>query len=200
MGIGRLLLRVVIGGIFVGHGLQKLTGAFGGPGLRGTEKMMEGTRMYPTRRNALAAALTETLGGAGIVLGAGMPAATAAVTAAMSTAVTKVHKKNGFWNANGGYEFNLALVASATALTIDGPGPLSVDAALGKHRWGVFWGLLGFGVGMVAASFAVELGEDAAPDAAGDGDSTAGDSTVGDSAPADSAASDSSASDSSAAD
>jgi putative oxidoreductase len=36
MGIGRLLLRFVIGGIFIGHGLQKLTGAFDGPGLTGT--------------------------------------------------------------------------------------------------------------------------------------------------------------------
>lgn len=163
MGIGRLLLRLVIGGIFIGHGLQKLTGAFGGPGLDGTEKMMAGTRMYPTRPNALAAALTETVGGAGIVLGLGMPAATAAVTSAMVTATEKVHRKNGFWNAQGGYEFNLALAASATALTIDGPGPLSVDALVGKHRWGVFWGLLGAGVGVLAASFAMELGEDAAP-------------------------------------
>lgn len=163
MGIGRLLLRLVIGGIFVGHGLQKLTGAFGGGGLAGTEKMMAKTRMYPTRRNALAAALAETGGGAAIILGVGMPVATAAVTAAMATAVTKVHGANGFWNSKGGYEFNLALAASATALTIDGPGPLSVDALVGKHRWGVFWGLLGAGVGMVASSFAIEFGEDAAP-------------------------------------
>lgn len=163
MGFGRLLLRLVIGGIFIGHGLQKLTGAFDGPGLAGTEKMMEKTRMYPTRRNALAAGLTETVGGAGIVLGAGMPAATAVSTAAMATAIRKVHAPNGFWNSKGGYEFNLALVASATALTMDGPGPLSVDAVVGKHRWGVFWGLVGLGAGILASSFAIELGEDAAP-------------------------------------
>jgi putative oxidoreductase len=162
MGFGRLLLRLVVGGIFVGHGLQKLTGAFGGGGLAGTEKMMEKTRMFPPRRQALAAALSETVGGAAIVLGAGMPAATAAVTAAMATAHAKVTGANGFWNANGGYEYNLALAASATALTIDGPGPLSVDALIGKHRWGVFWGLPGAGAGILASSFAVELGEDAA--------------------------------------
>jgi putative oxidoreductase len=162
MGFGRLLLRLVIGGIFVGHGLQKLTGAFGGGGLAGTEKMMEKTRMFPPQRQALAAALSETVGGAAIVLGVGMPAATAAVTAVMTTAATKVHKPKGFWNANGGYEYNLALAAGATALTIDGPGPLSVDALIGKHRWGVFWGLLGAGAGILASSFAVELGEDAA--------------------------------------
>jgi putative oxidoreductase len=168
MGIGRLLLRLVIGGIFIGHGLQKLTGAFGGGGLAGTAKMMEKTRMYPTDRNALAAALAETGGGAAIVLGAGMPVATAAVTSAMATAVRKVHGPNGFWNSKGGYEYNLALVAAATALTIDGPGPLSVDAVVGKHRWGVFWGLLGLGAGIVASSFAIEFGEDAAPQGSGE--------------------------------
>jgi putative oxidoreductase len=162
MGFGRLLLRLVIGGIFVGHGLQKLTGAFGGGGLAGTEKMMEKTRMFPPRRQALAAALSESVGGVAIVLGVGMPAATAALTAAMATAHAKVTGANGFWNAKGGYEYNLALAASATALTIDGPGPLSLDALIGKHRWGVFWGLLGAGAGILASSFAVELGEDAA--------------------------------------
>ena len=155
-------MRIVIGGIFVAHGMQKLTGAFDGPGLGGTAKMMEKQRMYPPDRNALAVALTETVGGAAIVLGAGMPAATAATTAAMATAVKKVHVKNGFFNSNGGYEFNLALVAATTAVTIDGPGPLSVDALLGKHRWGVFWGLFGAWAGWIASSFAIEFGEDAA--------------------------------------
>lgn len=164
MGFGRLLLRVVIGGIFVGHGLQKLTGAFGGRGLRGTADMMQKLRMFPPQRNALAAALGETVGGAAIVAGVGMPVATAAVTSAMATAYRKVTRQNGFWNSKGGFEYNLVLVAGATALTIDGPGPLSVDALVGKHRWGVFWGLLGAGAGMLASSLAIELGEDAASD------------------------------------
>ncbi len=33
MSVGTTALRLVVGGIFVAHGLQKLTGAFGGPGL-----------------------------------------------------------------------------------------------------------------------------------------------------------------------
>ena len=35
MALGTLLLRLTVGGLFVGHGLQKLTGAFDGPGLDG---------------------------------------------------------------------------------------------------------------------------------------------------------------------
>ena len=33
MKVGRLLLRITVGGFFVGHGTQKLFGWFGGPGL-----------------------------------------------------------------------------------------------------------------------------------------------------------------------
>jgi putative oxidoreductase len=159
MGFGKLLLRLVVGGVFVAHGLQKLNGWWGGPGLEGTEKMVAAQRMLPARRNALAVALAETLGGVGIALGAATPVATAAATAAMATAYTKVHKANGFFNSNRGYEFNLTLVAAATAVTIDGPGPLSVDAAAGKSRWGVFAGLAALGAGWLASSFAIELGE-----------------------------------------
>lgn len=34
MSIGRLVARVTIGGLFIGHGTQTLYGWFGGPGLR----------------------------------------------------------------------------------------------------------------------------------------------------------------------
>jgi putative oxidoreductase len=163
MAIGRLALRVVVGSVFVAHGLQKLTGEFGGSGLAGTEKVMEATRMYPPRRNALAVALAETLGGVGIALGAATPVATAAVVAAMAVAIRKVHAKNGFFNSKGGVEFNLTLAAAAAASVIDGPGKLSLDALVGKSKWGLFWGALAVGAGVVASSFAIEFGEDAAP-------------------------------------
>lgn len=159
MGIGKLLLRIVIGGVFIAHGMQKLTGAFDGPGQAGTEKMVASQRMNPPRRNALAVALAETLGGVGIALGALTPLATVAATAAMATAYRKVHRANGFFNTKGGYEFNLTLVAAAAALTIDGPGPWSVDAVAGKARWGAFAGFAAVGAGWLASSFAIELGE-----------------------------------------
>jgi putative oxidoreductase len=159
MGLGKLLLRVVVGGVLTAHGLQKLNGSFGGPGLEGAEKMVASQRMNPPRRNALAVALAETLGGLGIAFGAATPVAVAATTAAMATAYTKVHRANGFFNSNRGYEFNLTLVAAAAAVVIDGPGPLSVDAVVGKSRWGVFAGLTALGAGWLASSFAIELGE-----------------------------------------
>ena len=164
MALGKLILRGAIGSVFIAHGLQKLTGEFGGSGLEGTEKMMAATRMYPVRRNALAVALGETFAGVGILLGAATLLATFAAIATMSTAVRKAHLKNGFFNTNRGYEFNLTLAAGAAALAIDGPGPISVDALIGKSRWGAFCGLLAIGAGLVASSLAIELGEDNAPE------------------------------------
>jgi putative oxidoreductase len=167
MGIGKLVLRLVIGSIFTVHGLQKLTGEFSGPGLAGTEKMMEANRMYPVRRNALFVSLGETLSGLGIILGLVTPLAVGVATATMATAVRKVHGKNGFANSKGGYEFNVTLVAAAAALVIDGPGPFSVDAVVGRSRWGLFWGVMAVVGGIVASSFAIEAGADAAPASTG---------------------------------
>jgi putative oxidoreductase len=55
MKYGRLLVRAVIGGLFAGHGTQKLFGWFGGPGPDGAEQMMKGIEMHPPRPHAYAA-------------------------------------------------------------------------------------------------------------------------------------------------
>ncbi|HWG95164.1 MAG TPA: DoxX family protein, partial [Mycobacteriales bacterium] len=136
MDLGRLAARVVIGSLFVGHGTQKLFGWFGGPGLSGTEQMMEAIDMRPPRAHAYAAGLTETVGGALLVAGAATPAAAAGLTGTMVTAIKKVHAPNGPWAAQGGWEYNAVLIASLLALADAGPGDLSVDAVLGTERRG----------------------------------------------------------------
>jgi putative oxidoreductase len=102
MQFGRLAARAVIGGLFIGHGTQKLFGWFGGPGLEGTEQMMGALEMRPTRTNAIAAGLSESVGGALLVLGAATPAAAASLIGTMTTAIHKVHRPNGPWVAQGG--------------------------------------------------------------------------------------------------
>jgi putative oxidoreductase len=164
MAFGTLLLRLTVGGLFVGHGLQKLTGAFGGPGLEGATGMMASLDLHPPRRNAIAAASAETFGGAALAVGAATPAAAAALIASMTTAVRKVHLQNGLWNSTGGWEFNAVLAAAATAVAADGPGPISVDALFKRSRWGVAGGLFALAAG-VAGSFAVtELAKRAKPE------------------------------------
>ena len=168
MGIGKLVLRLVIGSIFTVHGLQKLTGEFSGPGLAGTEKMMEATRMYPVRRNALFVSLGEALSGLGIMLGVVTPLAVGVATAMMATAVRKVHGKNGFANSKGGYEFNVTLVAASNPVFMLIIGALFFGQRIARHQvLGLFWGVMAVVGGIVASSFAIEAGADAAPKSAG---------------------------------
>lgn len=149
MKIGRLLLRLITGGLFIGHGTQKLFGWFGGYGLDATADMFDKIGARPGRINAVAASTAETAGGALLVLGAGVPFAASALTATMLTAINRVHLKNGPWNANQGYEFNLVLIAAVVALAEVGPGPLSID---GDKRHGPGWALFALVTGALGAA------------------------------------------------
>jgi putative oxidoreductase len=136
MKIGRLLLRLTVGGFFFGHGTQKLFGWFGGHGLEPTAQMFEGLGMRPGRRNAVAAGVAEAAGGAALAAGFATPLAAGALTSVMLTAIHRVHAKNGPWATNGGYEYNAVLIAAVLALAEVGPGAPSVDHALGQERSG----------------------------------------------------------------
>src|SRR5690242_20675825 len=103
MRVARLGARLIIGGLFVGHGTQKLAGWFGGPGLAGTDGMMESLELHPPRAQALAAGLTETAGGALLAAGLATPLASASLVGTMITAIRKVHWSKGPWNTGGGY-------------------------------------------------------------------------------------------------
>ena len=163
MNVARLIARGVIGSLFVGHGTQKLFGWLGGPGLEGTEGMMQGLEMHPTRRNALAVGLTETTGGALLVAGLATPLASAGLIGTMITAIRKVHLPNGLWSSNGGYEYNLVLIAALLALAEEGPGDISADAALNIPEPGFGWALGALGLGALASTLAVEMGRRSAP-------------------------------------
>ena len=182
MQIGRLAARAVIGGLFIGHGTQKLFGWFGGPGLSGTEQMMGALEMRPARANAIAAGLSETAGGALLVLGAATPVAAASLIGTMATAIHKVHRPNGPWVAQGGWEYNAVLIAALTALIDAGPGDVSVDALLGREEWGPAWALGGLAVGGAAAAAAVTLGRRSASgqDTTPTADSEVAQATTGD--------------------
>jgi putative oxidoreductase len=152
MSVGRLGARLVIGGLFIGHGTQKLFGWFGGPGRAGTEGMMESLGMRPAKVHALLAGATETAGGTLLAAGLATPLAASAITGVMTTAIRKVHLPNGPWAANGGWEYNAVLIGAVTALAETGPGDLSLDHALGIKRTGPAWALAALATG-VATSF-----------------------------------------------
>jgi len=154
--LGRLLARGVIGGLFLGHGTQKLFGWFDGPGLEGASKMMESLELRPGRRNAVAASVSEAAGGTMLALGLLTPVAGASLIATMITAIRTVHFKNGLWNSSGGYEFNLALIAGILAIVDGGPGTASLDHALGIHDTGWKWALACLAAGAAGSTLAIE--------------------------------------------
>lgn len=169
MKIGRLLLRAVIGGLFIGHGTQKLFGWFGGPGPSGTGQMMTSLDLRPGRHHALAAGAAEAAGGVLLAAGLATPLAAADLIGVMLTAIRKVHLRNGPWVTNGGYEYNLVLIAALAGLVDGGPGELSLDRALGIHDTGPGWALAALGAGAAASAVTVELGRRNATAALGGG-------------------------------
>ncbi|MGD6967142.1 DoxX family protein [Rossellomorea vietnamensis] len=127
---GLLIIRLVIGLSFIGHGAQKLFGWFGGYGLEGTGGWMESLGMKPGKAMAFLAGLAEFVGGIFFVLGLLTPVAGIMIAITMLIAIVKVHYANGYWSTNNGYEYNLALLAVAIGLALAGPGKYALDAIL----------------------------------------------------------------------
>ncbi len=162
MKLGLALARLTIGGLFIGHGTQKLFGWFGGHGREGTAGFFESVGLSPGDRNAVAAGASETAGGALLAAGLFTPAASALLSGTMITAARTVHLKSGVWNTNGGYELPLVYVAALLAIVDAGPGGWSLDAARGTERWGSAWAIASLAAG-AAGSAAVTAAAAKAP-------------------------------------
>ena len=128
MRLGSLIVRGVVGPLFVGHGTQKLFGWFGGYGLEGTGGAFEGMGLRPGKRHATAAGVAEAGGGALLTLGLATPIAASAVAGTMVTAIRTAHGGKPPWVTEGGWEYCAVIIAAMAALAEAGPGPLSVDA------------------------------------------------------------------------
>jgi putative oxidoreductase len=148
MKLGLTALRAAIGAVFFAHGAQKLFGWFGGPGLDGAAKGFDAIGLRPGRRNALIAGASEVAGSALLATGFLTPLAAAAMIGVQNEAIRTVHWEKGFFVTEGGYEFNLTLIAAALALADTGPGPWSLDRALGTERSGSLWALAALGAGV----------------------------------------------------
>jgi len=157
MDLGRLLVRLTIGGTFFVHGTQKLFGWFGGYGPGGTGQFYESLGLRPGRRNAIAAGATETGGGILIALGLATPLAAAGLSAVMITALRTAVWKEGIKPATGEHE--VLLGAAALALTETGPGAPSLDSALGLERNGLAWTLAALSAGAAGSALAISMGQ-----------------------------------------
>jgi putative oxidoreductase len=126
--IAFLIIRLVVGIIFVAHGSQLLFGAFGGPGIANFAKMM-GPIGYLV-------AIGQFFGGLGLIVGFLSRFSAASLIVIMLGAIFMVHLKNGFFlgptepGSGTGFEYNLALIGLLLPVLIAGPGRLAVTKVL----------------------------------------------------------------------
>jgi len=125
-----LVLRVVLGIVFMAHGAQKLFGAFGGPGLGAIVQMMGPIGYLVT--------IGEFFGGLGLVAGILPRFSAASIVVIMLGAIGMVHGKVGFFmnwagqQAGEGYEYHLLAIAALLPIVIAGPGRFALASVL---RW-----------------------------------------------------------------
>jgi putative oxidoreductase len=157
MSYGILLLRVIVGLAFVGHGTQKLFGWWGGYGPQGTGGFFAGQGYRAGVLMAVAAGLSETIGGVLLALGLVTPVAGALLAIVMINAIASVTFKRAFML---GSELEIAYLTVAVALAAAGPGRFSIDRAIGwdDNISGVWWGVAALGAALVVSSLTLTLG------------------------------------------
>jgi putative oxidoreductase len=129
--IGLLILRLVTGGLLMGHGSQKLFGWFSGPGLKGTAGFLESMGLQPGTPWASAASASEFGGGMLTTLGFLHPLGPMGTIGSMVMATGKVHWGKPIWATAGGAELPVINIAVALTLIFTGPGNLSLDRVFG---------------------------------------------------------------------
>lgn len=146
-----LLLRVVTGGLFIGHGAQKLFGSFGGNGLSGTAGWMESMGLRPGLLWTGMAVTGELGGGLLTLLGLGGPLGPILTITAMKMATFKAHSGKPIWATAGGAELPVVNITVGAALMAVGPGRYSLDRAFGIKipGWLTALAMTGSGIALI---------------------------------------------------
>ncbi|MBB5955422.1 putative oxidoreductase [Saccharothrix tamanrassetensis] len=134
--LGLLVLRVALGGVFIGHGLQKVFGLFGGPGIDTfAEQLRNDFGFREAKILAWVTGVTELAGGSLLVLGLFTPLAAAGILGVMVNAIVLKYGGGplpaggvkGFLTTGDGIELEVAYAAMAFGLMFAGPGRAAID-------------------------------------------------------------------------
>lgn len=121
-----LLLRIVVGGVMLAHGAQKVFQFT----VAGTAASFEKMGVPAAAIVGPSVAWLELIGGALIILGLLTRLVAALLAVDMLGALFLVHLNAGIFVAEGGFEFVAVLAAVLLALVLAGPGKLALDAAV----------------------------------------------------------------------
>ena len=128
-GWGVAVLRVMVGLIFLAHGVQKLFGE----GFGGVAGMMGGLGIPAPALAAVVLVLVELLGGVALILGLFTRLAAVPLAFSMLVATVLVHLPNGFFSSSGGVEFTLLLTVACVALAMTGSDEAALDRILTRR-------------------------------------------------------------------
>ena len=137
--LGLLVLRVLVGVLFIGHGLQKAFGLWGGPGLGGWETSLADMGFRYADILTYVATFGQIAAGVLLVLGLFTPVAAAGALAYLTTgllaeamAAHEAARLSDFLT--DGHEYRVFVVGAVAALVLTGPGRYGFDAGRGWAR------------------------------------------------------------------
>ncbi len=119
---GPFVIRVMLGGLFLLHGIDKFRG-----GLDGVESFFASNGVPAAALSAPLAAVAEVVLGTALILGVFTRLAAVALALFLVGAISWIKADGGIL---GSSELDLAYIAGLLGLVLLGPGRLSVDEAL----------------------------------------------------------------------
>jgi len=135
-----LFVRLALGIVVLPHGMQKLFGLWGGPGVAGTiDAFYTNFGFFPAI--TLLVIATEFLGAIGLITGFLTRVSALGIGTSMTVCALLNHVQNGFFmnwfgaQKGEGFEYHILILGMALALVWKGGGALSLDRYIAQKVW-----------------------------------------------------------------